>query len=261
MKLLSILITLATALCLHANPGIYDMPAKQGESSRTAYLAYIKPDSLEAIKKTLAPNEAQTKALAKHGITNVSFWIDKIGDKNVVLCYHRIADKHPDKAWTAAMADPELTKWMEASYQHLIVEKDKPAWNRLETLILITRKEAINDEKGAPKPIISRHVAATILKPEKEMDYRLLHQNPWQGIAETMGACDIPIFDIFLTEIDGKLIEFFYFDYVGNDLDAAFKKMAADPITQRWWKHTDPCQSPLPGASKGNNWRNSTQIK
>jgi len=25
--------------------------------------------------------------------------------------------------------------------------------------------------------------------------------------------------------------------------------MAADPETRRWWKETDPCQSPLPDAA------------
>lgn len=257
----TLIITLLAVVVACANPGHFDMPSKKGETTRTAYIAYVKPDAVETIKKTLVPNAAQTKALAKHGITNLSFWFDKIGEKNLVFCYHRIADRHPDKAWTAAMADPVLKPWMEASYPHLIAEKDQTAWHHMETICLITRKDALNDNQGKPRPIVSKHVAATILKPEKEMDYRLLHQNPWQGIQETMGACDIPVFDIFLTEIDGKLIEFFYFDYVGNDLEAAFKKMAADPITQRWWKHTDPCQAPLPGAPEGNNWRNSSQIK
>ncbi|NWK56180.1 L-rhamnose mutarotase [Verrucomicrobiaceae bacterium N1E253] len=113
----------------------------------------------------------------------------------------------------------------------------------------------MHDKEGNPLPLVSRHMAATILKPEKEMDYRLLHQNMWQGVSETIGACKIPVFDLFLTEIDGQLIEIYYFDYVGSDLDASFKKMAADPITRRWWKLTDPCQSPLPGAPEGNNWR------
>ena len=261
MKALTIFLSFITLTIINATAGAFDMPVKKGDTSRTAYLAYIKPTSTEAVKKTLIPNEEQTKSLAKHGITNVSFWLDKIGDQNIVLCYHRIANQHPDKAWTAASKDPALAQWMEATAPHLIAEKGKPAWNRLETLILITRPEALKNDDGDDKKIISRHAAATILKPEKEMDYRLLHQNPWQGIVETMGACDIPIFDIFLTEIDGKLIEFYYFDYVGNDLEASFKKMAADPITIRWWKHTDSCQSPLPDAPEGNNWRDMNQAK
>ena len=31
-------------------------------------------------------------------------------------------------------------------------------------------------------------------------------------------------------------------------------KMAADPVTQRWWKETDPCQIPIPGCSPKEFW-------
>ena len=37
--------------------------------------------------------------------------------------------------------------------------------------------------------------------------------------------------------------------------------MAADPETQRWWKETDPCQSPLPDARKaGKIWSDTKEI-
>jgi len=56
-------------------------------------------------------------------------------------------------------------------------------------------------------------------------------------------------------EIDGKLYLIAYLEYTGDDFDADMKKMAADPETQRWWKETDPCQSPLPEAlAKGKIW-------
>jgi hypothetical protein len=39
------------------------------------------------------------------------------------------------------------------------------------------------------------------------------------------------------------------------------KKMAADPETQRWWKETDPCQSPLPdAAAKGKIWSDMKEV-
>ena len=31
------------------------------------------------------------------------------------------------------------------------------------------------------------------------------------------------------------------FEYVGEDYDADMEKMAADPVTQDWWKCTHPC--------------------
>ena len=38
-------------------------------------------------------------------------------------------------------------------------------------------------------------------------------------------------------------------------------RMAADPETQRWWKETDPCQSPLPdAAAKGKIWSDTKEV-
>ena len=62
-------------------------------------------------------------------------------------------------------------------------------------------------------------------------------------------ACHVQNYSIYEKEIDGKLYLFSYLEYTGHDFDADMKKMAADPETQRWWKETDPCQSPLPDAA------------
>ena len=63
--------------------------------------------------------------------------------------------------------------------------------------------------------------------------------------------CHIRNFSIYEREINGKTYLFAYLEYTGTDFDADMKKMAADPETQRWWKQTDPCQSPLPDAAQG----------
>jgi len=41
---------------------------------------------------------------------------------------------------------------------------------------------------------------------------------------------------------------------VGEDYDGDMAKMAADPITQEWWKHCIPCQDPLPDLAEGEWW-------
>jgi L-rhamnose mutarotase len=39
------------------------------------------------------------------------------------------------------------------------------------------------------------------------------------------------------------------------------KRMAGDPETVRWWKETDPCQSPLPdAAAKGKIWGDTKEV-
>lgn len=71
--------------------------------------------------------------------------------------------------------------------------------------------------------------------------YIKLHANPWPEINEMIRACNIRNYSIFLR--DGYL--FSYFEYVGDDYDKDMAKMAADPMTQKWWDLCKPCQQPL----------------
>ena len=74
-----------------------------------------------------------------------------------------------------------------------------------------------------------------------------MHQTVWPGVVDQMARGNNRNFSIFLVELGDELYEFFYLEYVGHDAakDEAMNK--ADPINQRWWKHTIACQSPLPG--------------
>jgi L-rhamnose mutarotase len=108
---------------------------------------------------------------------------------------------------------------------------------------------------------VQRHAWVTGLKPEKAEEYRKLHANPWPSVNATLKDCNIRNFSIYEREIDGKTYLFAYLEYTGRDFDADMKKMADDPETQRWWKQTDPCQSPLPDALKaGKTWSDATEI-
>lgn len=101
----------------------------------------------------------------------------------------------------------------------------------------------------------------TGLKPDKAERYRELHANPWPGVNRMIKECHIQNFSIHEREIDGKLYLFAYLEYTGDDFEADMKRMAADPETQRWWKETDPCQSPLPDAlSQGKIWADMKEV-
>lgn len=101
----------------------------------------------------------------------------------------------------------------------------------------------------------------TGLKPDKAERYRELHANPWPGVNKMIKECHIQNFSIHEREIDGKLYLFAYLEYTGDDFEADMKRMAADPETQRWWKETDPCQSPLPDAlSQGKIWADMKEV-
>ena len=106
-----------------------------------------------------------------------------------------------------------------------------------------------------------RYAWVTGLKPEKAARYEDLHANPWPSMNRTIKRCHIQNFSIHECEIEGKLYLFAYLEYTGKDFEADMKRMAADPETQRWWKETDPCQSPLPpAAAKGKIWADTKEV-
>jgi L-rhamnose mutarotase len=106
-----------------------------------------------------------------------------------------------------------------------------------------------------------RYAWVTGLKPEKADYYRQLHAHPWPAVNKMIKACHIRNFSIHEREINGRLYLFAYLEYTGTNFDADMKKMAADPETQRWWKETDPCQSPLPdAAAAGKIWADTQEL-
>jgi L-rhamnose mutarotase len=108
---------------------------------------------------------------------------------------------------------------------------------------------------------VQRHAWVTGLKPQKADYYRKLHADPWPAVNAKLTDCHIHNFSIYEREISGKTYLLAYLEYTGSNFDADMKKMAADPETQRWWKETDPCQSPLPDAiAKGKIWADTKEI-
>lgn len=108
---------------------------------------------------------------------------------------------------------------------------------------------------------ITRYAWVTGLKDDKIERYESLHANPWPGVNKMLKECNIQNYSIHKREIDGKTYLFSYLEYTGSDFEADMKKMAADPETRRWWKETDPCQSPLPdAAAKGKIWSDCEEV-
>ena len=106
-----------------------------------------------------------------------------------------------------------------------------------------------------------RFAWVTGLKPEKADYYRQLHAHPWPSVNQRIKECHIQSFSIYEREIDGKTYLFAYLEYSGTDFGADMKKMAADPETVRWWKETDPCQSPLPDAAAAHKiWADAKEV-
>ena len=94
------------------------------------------------------------------------------------------------------------------------------------------------------------------LKPEMEEKYRELHANAWPEVLAKIEDCNIRNYSIFLR--DGYL--FAYMEYIGNDFAADMAKMAEDPMTQLWWKETDPCQMPVETAGENVWWADMEEV-
>lgn len=98
------------------------------------------------------------------------------------------------------------------------------------------------------------------LHPEKIEEYKKLHAAVWPDVLKMISGCHIHNYSIFLRELDGKPYLFSYFEYSGTDFPGDMAKMAADPVTQEWWKLCIPCQNPLPDRAEGEWWATMEEV-
>ncbi len=94
------------------------------------------------------------------------------------------------------------------------------------------------------------------VRPEKLDEYKRLHAAAWPEVLAAIHKANIRNFSIYYR--DGLL--FSYFEYVGDDYDADMAVIAADPKTQEWWRHTDPCQKPVDSADEGEWWAPAEEV-
>jgi L-rhamnose mutarotase len=106
-----------------------------------------------------------------------------------------------------------------------------------------------------------RYAWVTGLKSEYAARYENLHAHAWPAVNKMIKECHIQNFSIHECDIHSQLYLFAYLEYTGTNFDLDMKRMAADPETQRWWKETDPCQSPLPdAAARAKIWSDTKEV-
>lgn len=94
------------------------------------------------------------------------------------------------------------------------------------------------------------------VKQEKLEEYKKYHAAVWPEVLEMIRLCNIRNYSIFYK--DGML--YAYFEYVGDDFDADMAKMAADPMTQKWWDVMMPMQIPVATRAEGEWWANLEEV-
>lgn len=104
-----------------------------------------------------------------------------------------------------------------------------------------------------------RRMGACIrLRADKVAEYKRLHAAVWPGVLATITACGIRNYSIFLKEPENIL--FAYWEYHGSDFAADAARMAADPVTQDWWRLTAPCQEPFAHRAEGEWWAQMEEV-
>jgi L-rhamnose mutarotase len=96
-----------------------------------------------------------------------------------------------------------------------------------------------------------RRIASVIALPEAGwQEYERLHSAVWTGVLERLRASHMTNYSIFRY---GELL-FSYLEYVGDDYETDNAAIAADPITQEWWKLCNPLQGRVSAAEDGEWW-------
>jgi L-rhamnose mutarotase len=117
---------------------------------------------------------------------------------------------------------------------------------------------------GGPRPHaagVERYGMVIGVRAEKIDEYKALHAAAWPGVLAKIKDCHIRNYSIYLREVaQGQFLLFSYFEYTGDDFAADMARMAADPETQRWWKETDPCQSPIPTRLDKEFWSRMEEV-
>jgi L-rhamnose mutarotase len=103
---------------------------------------------------------------------------------------------------------------------------------------------------------MTRYGMVVRVKPERLEEYKRLHAAVWPEVLRKIAECNIRNYSIY--HKDDLL--FSYFEYVGEDFDGDMAKMAADPITQKWWDVCKPCHEPLPTRAEGEWWANMDEV-
>lgn len=94
------------------------------------------------------------------------------------------------------------------------------------------------------------------VRPEKLEEYKKLHANVWPEVLDMIKKCNIRNYSIY--HKDGYL--FSYFEYEGKHFKADMEKMAADPVTQKWWGLCRPCQELLATRAEGEWWADMEEV-
>lgn len=259
MNLPTPLLAILSALtCLHPvfafSP--YESYLMTGKATHAGLVAEIRPQRQPAFAEAFkrCSEEPVRRKLKSAGITSVQAFTRNIEGKDYAVVYFAFAGgSHYLDAAAVFEAATRSIDWKAVTSSHSRARTYRRHWLQMEWINFI-RGLAVDRE-----PTSSLMIATTVV-PEKEMQYRTLHQTVWPGVVDQAVRGNIRNLNVFLVELGDQLVEFLYLEYMGTDqaLDDAANQ--ADPINQRWWKLTDDCQQPFSDVKEG-KWTSMNPVK
>jgi L-rhamnose mutarotase len=245
MKILFLFLLLAAPL-LAFSP--YESYLASDKPTHVGLLAEIAPGQAEALADLLQTLDKgkRTKVLRKAGIQHVSGFTRSIRGIDYAILYFTFDGTLPylSAAERFEKASSQCIDWKGLVEPHPRALRYGRHWLQLEWINFIAGVET----DGEPK---DKLMIGCRIRPEKEAEYRTLHQTVWPGVVDQVVRGNIRNLNIFMVELGEDLVEFLYLEYMGNNRAEDDAANAADPINQRWWKHTDACQLPLPDVTEG----------
>lgn len=242
MKLCLVSLTLACAVLSAYGFSAYEQHLLSGRQTHVMLFACAK-DGQDVRLQTALKKSMDTQlrsAFEQVKISNLGVFTKKLQGTSCFMVYFDYDGTNYLAAVKAFESVPLIQAVRSWVAPHPRAEKQGTAWLQMEW---------INFIQGAPPALMPRRSAmVTRLKPEKEAEYRVLHQTTWPGIVDRMTRMEYHDFSIFLIELGDELYEMFYVEFVGTDADQDRMGSRADPAYERWVKQTDACQKPLPDA-------------
>lgn len=215
---------------------------------RIALIAEVSSDHLPALQEVLNHQPADLRArCAESGIRHLHLYLQSFDARNLLFIYFEMDELDQEKAvrtfksshtWWAEL-EPHLCAHPRAS-------ANNAPWQRAEFINVIADNTDRDRKIGQPAGL------AAGLHPDKELWYRTLHQTNWPGVIDQNVRSHYQNWTTFMLEFGDELMLFTHVEYLGSDQSADDALMQADPVTQRWWKHTEPCLFPL--IEDGGNW-------
>ncbi|MEN8662115.1 MAG: L-rhamnose mutarotase [Lentimonas sp.] len=215
---------------------------------RIALIAAIKPSAIDQLSSILTQRpDALEPELAAAGISHLHVYLKDLGRRSVLFVYFETTLLDQE---AAAQTLKTSSNWWRNIEAHLLAHPRAPAedlpWQRAEFINVI----ADNTDREHPKRKACGLISGVRL--ESELWYRTLHQTNWPGVIDQMKRSQYQNWTTFMLEWDDELLLFTHVEYLGNDQFADDALMAADPVTQRWWKHSEPCLYAVDGGK--DNW-------